>query len=85
MKWIKTQCRPLATKIFNATNQGRLAMRKGEALTAPQIIGAETWSTLDEDEQCFAFCFVSSAVEINLLGLARAGQDSRKNWLYQLS
>jgi hypothetical protein len=84
MKWNKTEYQLLATKVYKAINQGRLAIQEGEALTAPQIIGTECWSTLDEAEQCFSYCFVSTAIQMGLLGLVQVGRNSNRLWLYSL-
>jgi hypothetical protein len=84
MLWNHKECRPLAKNIYTAIAQGRMKMTTEEFLTAPEIIGKENWSTLQENEQCFAFCFVSTAVRMGLLGLKQAGQDTRNLWLYRV-
>ena len=85
MKWTKTECRPLATEIYNAINTSRLAMPAGKDLTARFLVGKSVWDTLDAAQRRFAGRFVSVCVRRGLLGLEQIRRDTSNHWRYTLA
>ena len=85
MKWTESGCRPLATEIYNAINQRRLAMPAGKGLTTRFLVGEFVWRTLDTAEKRFAGRFVSVCVRRGLLGLEQVRRDTSNHWRYTLA
>ena len=83
MKWNKSECRPLATEIYNVINQGRVATPHEKDVTARQLCGKDFWNTLNNVERRFAGRFISAAVRIGLFGLEQIRRDGANAWRYR--
>ena len=83
MQWNQTECRPLATSIYNLITQNRPELPTDRAMTVKQMVGHDTWSELEPAEQRFAGRFVSACVHRGMLNLSRERKDCSNHWRYR--